>query len=802
MYNNLSGAEHILQVVPGQLLEMSRSIIRSTFSSLILKPVYTFLFDRADEASMALYSKLLQARMSNGVVVTNPTSIKSFVLKFLEILQLIELNRVKKSGSTQGMRLEQFKEFDTCVEAKLVGIQGDWADGAATMWATEMKKLGLEPYRDDPDWNNVTDSKGRRLYGTKKTMLSGVWLKFEKPPNWNASQVEVLVSLRQLEPFQNIFQLFNSGVLLLDEVDMLLHPLKSELNWPLGAKEALDLTIPPKDSPENEDGSKKWAGLRWQLSFHLIDAVHYCWTKRTSKDYRDNAIAERALQGLHSSFISGIQSKKIQVTPHLVVLDDDFYSTTLKPLFADWILVWLSDKGISNLSQSDIQSYILHSRSCSGEILSRVKKNCSDNSIKILNLAHTLLSSILPHVLGKINRVSYGLLDDEHLRVNSTDPTSRKLLAVPFIGKDVPSTRSEFSHPDIVIMLSISAYRYEGLRRHDLEQILRTIVSMVAREVGKMAERPSSVRWQHWIRLAGGRVRGIMQEEGNVEGDTRFLPNKFHPAEASTHSGSDINKDVLNSMWPLHLIDFKDKDQFEVLYSLLRKVPQVVEWYLTNLVFPITMRFQIQKLSSSGQELGGDLVFKQRLGFSGTPSNLIPVEFGACCFEKGDDGKILRTLTSPIIASLDVLEGEWSVTSVLDRIATANPSYHALIDTGALVTGFDNYGVAVYLMKRGLAAFDACIFLDSQDRKMALLRRGMTVVRLEQCGVALDRSFTFYDQTHTTGMDIKQFYTARAAVTLGKDMTFRDLAQGAYRFVKQTVGSMPPCREVVPSWNS
>ena len=34
---------------------------------------------------------------------------------------------------------------------------------------------------------------------------------------------------------------------------------------------------------------------------------------------------------------------------------------------------------------------------------------------------------------------------------------------------------------------------------------------------------------------------------------------------------------------------------------------------------------------------------------------------------------------------------------------------------------------------------------------------------------------------HTTGMDIKQFPSARAVVTIGKDMTFRDYAQGAFR---------------------
>ena len=34
------------------------------------------------------------------------------------------------------------------------------------------------------------------------------------------------------------------GILLIDEVDMLLHPLRSELNFPLGERFALDFTQP------------------------------------------------------------------------------------------------------------------------------------------------------------------------------------------------------------------------------------------------------------------------------------------------------------------------------------------------------------------------------------------------------------------------------------------------------------------------------------------------------------------------------------------------------------------------------
>lgn len=47
--------------------------------------------------------------------------------------------------------------------------------------------------------------------------------------------------------------------------------------------------------------------------------------------------------------------------------------------------------------------------------------------------------------------------------------------------------------------------------------------------------------------------------------------------------------------------------------------------------------------------------------------------------------------------------------------------------------------------------------------------------------MAPDRRFTFFDQVHTTGMDIKQCIDACAATTLGKDMTLRDHSQGIYR---------------------
>ena len=92
-----------------------------------------------------------------------------------------------------------------------------------------------------------------------------------------------------------------------------------------------------------------------------------------------------------------------------------------------------------------------------------------------------------------------------------------------------------------------------------------------------------------------------------------------------------------------------------------------------------------------------------------------------------------------------------------------------------------NLQVARALLDFGLAEVDAVVFLDELDRKMIFMRGAGTTMRLEEASCRLERRFCFYDQIHTPGMDIKHNIAARAALTLGKDLTWRDYAQGAYR---------------------
>ena len=70
------------------------------------------------------------------------------------------------------------------------------------------------------------------------------------------------------------------------------------------------------------------------------------------------------------------------------------------------------------------------------------------------------------------------------------------------------------------------------------------------------------------------------------------------------------------------------------------------------------------------------------------------------------------------VTALLLLQDKWTVELLLERIATAeSPRFNALIDTGALITGYSNEEVAKQLLERGLAWCDGVVFLDDDDKQ-------------------------------------------------------------------------------------
>ena len=235
-------------------------------------------------------------------------------------------------------------------------------------------------------------------------------------------------------------------------------------------------------------------------------------------------------------------------------------------------------------------------------------------------------------------------------------------------------------------------------------------------------------------------------------------------------------------MVQLKFLQKSNEEQMDKLFNLLTYEPLVIHHYLTKTIFPLHMRSQRMKISASGQAVGGDMLVGKRLGFSGTPSDLLPEELGKCDYETGDDGMMLTTVLDRAVTSHEFVKDNWTVELLLEAFATSStPRYNALIDTGALITGYSNMEVAQQLLDRGLEWCDGVVYLDDDDKQQVLVRATGRTVSADQCGVPLERRFAFYDQIHTTGMDIKHVVNATAVITLGKDMVFRDYVQGAYR---------------------
>jgi len=564
---------------------------------------------------------------------------------------------------------------------------------------------------------------------------------------------------RDVRALSKVLGIFRSGVLIMDEVDLLLHPLRAELNFPIGEKNPLDF------SPE-----------RWTCAIHCLDAVFFLERKSMSVPFQQSGRAHRILEDLQTVIEQGYEKRALQRSPHLVLLNLEWYHQVMKPVITQWMILWLEANHVAGLTPAEVDMYIGGSDVAGAEddLHASMDGKLDIKSFKLLNLTKEWVRTYLPFCLQKIDRVTFGLLsEDEYERLKETEPhmpRSRSKLAIPFVGKDVPSRASEFAHPDIIIGLSILAYRYEGLRRPDFEtDVIALLRANFEKEVGPFRLRKSSQLYEQWVEQAGGQIKGTRK---NVSTGTTTL---------SMDSWVDVAEED-KTVVPLWLLKQSNDEQMSRLYRLLRKLPAVVHWLLEQVIFPSFMQHQLLKLSASGQELGGSMLFDHRIGFSGTPSDLLPLDLGRCGYERGSEGKMLHVLTDSKVMRTRAVEPGWTVESLLRQVATASPRLNALIDTGALITGLSNKEVAQQLLGFGLSQWcEGVVFLDESDEKMILVKATGRVLKLSQCGISVDKRFAFYDQIHTTGMDIKHALSAHAALTLGKDMVFRDLAQGAFR---------------------
>ena len=416
--------------------------MRSTFNSVIHKPVVTLEVDRNTQVDAKTVEKLHNAIAGRGVVIATPTTIKAVVLKYVEACEVL-----------------------TDVRRRRDGIFGALPTDAATG-----STLPPPPGAGAPDTGSDPDGAAAAATAAELAAAADDDAPPPEPPELKRAISKVTSDYvpdleRTASELGRLLRLFQDGAVILDEVDLILHPLKSELNFPIGDK--LDLDFSP---------------LRWNFAIHLLDAIFYGETKTTSVGFEESELAKKTLARLLAKIDDGYKQRALQRSPHLVLLNVDYYHEELKPVLAEWCHHWLQKHHLIGLERNDALKFM-----CEGahsdlhpELAARLNdpSKVDAKHVQMLTLARDWLHSYLPHCLTKINRVSFGIFSaDDYNRALELDPympRSRAKLAIPFVGKDVPSRSSEFAHPDVIIGLSILAYRYSGMRYSDFDQVCQT----------------------------------------------------------------------------------------------------------------------------------------------------------------------------------------------------------------------------------------------------------------------------------------------------------------------------------------
>jgi len=360
----------------------------------------------------------------------------------------------------------------------------------------------------------------------------------------------------------------------------------------------------------------------------------------------------------------------------------------------------------------------------------------------VLLLRGLLAKEVLLFALGqKRFRVNYGLAPARRPPI---------MLAVPYRAKDMPSPRSEFSHPDVVIVLTCLSYYYSGLSDEQLYtcfQLLHDDLDQAEQEYGRWAAQAPD------------------------------LPPSFQ------HFSS---------------INIEDKPQCEtIVFPALRHARPVVDFFLAYVVFPKEMKQFPLKLSSSGWDLAKPKKHHLLTGFSGTNDSkaVLPLSVTALDLQPHTNAAVLSTILRDENTVLEVGTGGEGSSSrpsalseemLLSSLTQSQPPMRVILDVGAQVVESSNLQMAKNLLDVVPASSaDAVIFFDHQDELLVLLRNGDVVPFLTSpFATRTDRCLVFLDQAHTRGTDLKLPDNYRAAVTLGPGVTKDTLVQACMRMRK------------------
>jgi hypothetical protein len=327
-------------------------------------------------------------------------------------------------------------------------------------------------------------------------------------------------------------------------------------------------------------------------------------------------------------------------------------------------------------------------------------------------------------------------LQNKRWRVDYGHDLRRSQLAVPYRAKDSPSLRSDFAHPDVLVLLTCLTYYYSGL---DDSMIVRT-----AKELLKL-DNPDLV-YEQWIAPCRDQV------------------------PVALHKFAGVNVD-------------DDKMIVQSLRPFIGQNKLAIDFFLNRCVFPKEAKEFPHKMSTSGWDLAMQKT-TPTTGFSGTndsrfllPTSIVQADSPA---QRHTNATVLAHILQDENKTVVRHENNLPSKEILDIIFALNPRPTVLLDVGAQILDCSNQKLAsIWLSKyEEGGTIKAAVFFDGDDN-MCILERDGTIQGFADSpySTRLNECLVYLDDSHTRGTDLK-LPACRAAVTLGPRVPKDKLVQG------------------------
>lgn len=315
---------------------------------------------------------------------------------------------------------------------------------------------------------------------------------------------------------------------------------------------------------------------------------------------------------------------------------------------------------------------------------------------------------------------------------------------MPYRSKDSPSPRSEFSHSDVVLILTLLSQYYGGLSD---EQLFDTLAHVLNSD-------QSDIYYKEFVHTA----------------------SSSFPAAFQSLSGVSI------------------RDRYQCItevFPALRYSKNAIDYYLTHLVFPKQCKQFPQKLSASGWDLGASKSHPTT-GFSGTndTSHLLPLDMKHLDLPSQSHTNaqvlvyLLQDETSvkhlPPCTNNAISDGE----HLLTIVEGLELDVRVILDCGASILELNNREVAKTWLRMRDSSVEAVVYFE--DERLSILDRTDRVESFQTSPYAkqLDVCIVYLDESHTRGTDLKLPRNYRAVVTLGAQLTKDRLTQACMRLRK------------------